>query len=293
MTPLVAAAALAILAALLATLLLFASRRLAVAEDPRLTAVEAALPGVNCGACGQPTCHAFADALLAGRAVPAACSVSTPEARARIAAFLGVAVGQARRLVARLACAGGRNRAPLRVHYRGEPSCAAAAAVGGGGKACAWGCLNFGDCERACDFAAISLDAHGLPVVDEALCTACGDCVSACPKDLFTLEPEQQPLWVACNNPQLGNELLEVCSVACTGCARCAQDAPAWLRMHDNLPRRVGYAAKPPRAAIERCPTGAIVWIEDGRYQLGAAAVRPVRQSDLPPRPGSAPTKQD
>ncbi len=286
MASLIAAAALAALAAILATLLLYANRRLAVVEDPRLAAVETALPGINCGACGYPACRAFAEALLAGQAAPAACSVSSPDTRARIAAFLGVAVGTAQRLVARLACAGGRNRAPFRVHYRGESSCAAAAAVGGGGKACMWGCLNFGDCERACDFAAIRLDAHGLPVVDEALCTACGDCVSACPKDLFTLTPEAQPLWVACRNPELGNQLLEICSVACTGCGKCAQDAPALLQMQQNLPRLVDSAVSPTRTAIERCPTGAIVWIEDGQYQPGSAAARPTRQADLPPRPG-------
>jgi Na+-translocating ferredoxin:NAD+ oxidoreductase RNF subunit RnfB len=282
MTALIAAAALALLAALLASVLLLASRQLRVAEDPRLATVEAALPGVNCGACGQPSCQAFAEALLAGTAVPAACTVSSPQTHAQIAAFLGVGVGSVRRQVARLACAGGRNVAPHRALYLGEQTCAAAATVGGGAKACRWGCLHYGDCERACTFAAIRMDAHGLPVVDEAACTACGDCVSACPKDLFRLEPVDHTVWVNCNNPEFGNRLLDVCAVACTTCGRCAQDAPEQIRMADNLPVVDASRGNPPRAAIERCPTGAIVWIVAGRQQLGAAAARPLRVRDLP-----------
>jgi len=285
MSALVAASALGALATALASLLLFASRRLTVEEDPRFAAVEAALPGVNCGACGQPSCRAFAEALIAGTAVPAGCSVSTPDARARIAGLLGVAVGTAARRVARLACAGGRNRAPFRAYYRGERTCAAASQVAGGGKACSWGCLNFGDCVRACHFDAMRLDEHGLPLVDETRCTACGDCVSACPRDLFRLEPVSRALWVDCSNPESGDALLAVCSVACTACGRCAHDAPGAIRMTDNLPVVEPGTTNPPRAAIERCPTGAIVWIENGRRQTGAAARHPARETDLPLAP--------
>lgn len=261
---------------MLSGLLVVADRYLGVEEDARLNDLLAALPGINCGGCGYPSCRAFAVALLSGEAVPAACSVSPPEAHRRIADFLGIAVGTAARQVARLACAGGQDLAPSYGLYQGEPNCAAAAVVAGGGKACAWGCLGHGDCEHACNFDAIRMEAHGLPVVEEALCTACGDCVRVCPKDLFRLVPEAEPLWVACNNPQAGNGLLEVCAVACTACNKCVYDASGWLRMDGNLPRLVaGANGKPPRAAIERCPTGAIVWVERGRYQRGTAAQQP------------------
>lgn len=278
-----AAAILAVLAAALASLLLLADRRLRVTEDARIAAVTEALPGINCGSCGHPSCRAFAEALIAGAASPAACSVSSPEMRKRIATFLGIDVGVADRRVARLACAGGHDVAPMLARYSSEPTCAAAAEVAGGGKACTWGCLGHGDCERVCDFDAIRMDAHGLPVVDEALCTACGDCVRACPKDLFQLVSESEPLWVACSNPETGNELLGICRVACTACGKCVKDAPAWLRMESGLPRRIETAsAEPPRAAIDRCPTGAIVWIESGRTHLGLEAMRPRRQAHLP-----------
>lgn len=273
---LAAALALAALAVFLSGILLLAGRFLRVDEDPRMNQLVSMLPGTNCGACGQPGCRAFAEALLAGRAVPAGCSVSSDAARERIAIFLDVPVGEAERRVARLACAGDRNAARFLADYQGEPSCAAASVVDGGGKACAWGCLGLGDCERSCDFDAIHMHPSGLPVVDEARCTACGDCVRACPRDLFRIVPEQQPLWVACNNPLEGNDLLETCTVACTACERCVRDAPQWLKMECNLPVKVDEApGPPPRSAIDRCPTGAIVWIEHGQAQLGHSARLP------------------
>jgi Na+-translocating ferredoxin:NAD+ oxidoreductase subunit B len=263
---LAAGLALAALAVLLSGILLVAGRLLRVKEDPRLERLVSLLPGTNCGACGRAGCRAFATALLSKEASPAGCPVSSPAAQRRIANFLQVAVGVAERRVARLACAGGRDVAPVLASYEGDRQCATAAVVAGGGKACAWGCLGFGDCERACDFDAIRMSPRGLPVVDEARCTACGDCVRACPKDLFRIVPEKQPLWVACNNPLAGNSLLETCRVACTACGRCVQDAPDWLRLERNLPLFVdGATGSPPRAAVDRCPTGAIVWIMDYR----------------------------
>ena len=273
---LVAGLALAVLAIFLSTILLLAGRFLRVEEDPRLETLENLLPGTNCGGCGRPGCRAFAEALLEGEEAPAGCTVSSASARERIAIFLDVPVGEARRRVARLACAGDRNTARFLADYQGPASCAAAAVVAGGGKACAWGCLGLGDCQVSCDYEAIELTPAGLPVVDEDKCTACGDCVRACPKDLFQVVPADQPLWVACNNPLAGNDLVETCRVACTACARCTQDAPDWLHLEDNLPRlRPDTSGRPPRSAIDRCPTGAIVWFEDGRPQLGAAARLP------------------
>ena len=273
---LAAGLALAALAGLLSGILLLAGRFLRVAEDPRLEQLVAFLPGTNCGACGQAGCRAFAIALLAGKVSPAGCSLSSPAAQQRIANFLHVAVGVAERRVARLACAGGRDVAPMLASHEPEPQCATAAVVAGGGKACAWGCLGLGDCERSCRYEAIRMSPNGLPVVDEAKCTACGDCVRACPKELFRIVPQRQPLWVACNNPLAGSNLVETCRVACTACARCVQDAPDWLRLDRNLPRLLdGAVGRPPRAAIERCPTGAIVWYSHGKPVVGESAHRP------------------
>jgi len=265
----------------LAALLVLADRKLRIEEDPRIDQVEEMLPHANCGACGYPGCRNFAEAVVGGAAAPGKCTVSTDEGRERIAAFLGVEVGAEEKQVARLACAGGANVAHQRARYDGFDSCRAAALVAGGGKGCFWGCLGLADCEAVCAFDAIRMDVQGLPVVDEAKCTACGDCVEACPKDLFSLHPVSHRLWVACRSLEAGDELLEECEVACTACGRCAMDAPGLISMRNNLPVVDYDRDHRTRVPIERCPTGAIVWLEPGGPVKGAAARKIIRRGAL------------
>ena len=269
---------------LLASALIIANRKLYVEEDLRIDVVEETLPHANCGACGYPGCRPFAEAVVAGIVAPGKCSVSNAQGHEAIADYLGIAVGEQTRIVARLACAGGTNVARNRAHYSGEPSCIAAAQVAGGGKACTWGCLGHGDCERVCDFDAIHMNSHDLPVVDSARCTGCGDCVDICPKDLFSLHPEDHRLWVACRNLEHGDAVLAGCAVACTACERCAVDAPAGLiQMRDNLPVVDYSRPHATRVPIERCPTGAIVWVDDSVGMIrGAASKKILRHGALP-----------
>jgi Na+-translocating ferredoxin:NAD+ oxidoreductase subunit B len=263
----------------LATLLVAADHFLHVEEDPRIDAVEEMLPHTNCGACGFPGCRAFAEALVAGTTLPAKCTVSSPEQHQRVASFLGVDVGVETKRVARLACAGGDHVSRHHAHYVGIPTCAAATLVAGGGKGCFWGCLGMADCARACTFDAIQMDRHRLPVVDEDKCTACGDCVEACPKDLFSLQPIDQRLWVACNSKAAGDEILADCQVACTACGRCAMDSDGAIKMKNNLP--VIDASKGPLTATPslRCPTGAILWLDPKLGPIkGPSAHRIIRE---------------
>ena len=283
-----------LLTLMLATLLIFASRRLAVVEDPRLTQVEEMLPHNNCGACGFPSCHMFAEALVDNKTQPAKCSVGSQQDAEVIALFLNIDKGEQVKQVARLACAGGKNVATVQAEYRGMQTCNAAAQVAGGGKTCFWGCLGLADCAKACTFDAIHMDENGLPVVDEKKCTACGDCVLSCPKDLFSVQPVEQKLWVNCRNLEHGDEILNHCRVACTACGRCAQDAPNnVITMQNNLPHIQydtskelsvnGQESIDHRNAIERCPTGAIVWFEpSGKAVKGTSARQTVRHTPLP-----------
>lgn len=284
MVILTATGALGALTFALATLLVVANRKLYVYEDPRIDTVEELLPAANCGACGFPGCRPFAEALVNGEAAPAKCTVSSDDGRAVIANFLGVDVGASEKWVARLACAGGANVARQRAHYVGLSSCQAAATVAGGGKACFWGCLGLADCEVACGFDAIQMDAQGLPVVDEDACTACGDCVEVCPKDLFSLHPSSHRLWVNCRSQQAGEEVLEHCEVGCTSCQRCASDAPTLISMHNKLPV-VDYSRPQNDTAIERCPTGAIVWLEKDGPRKGSSAKKILRKGALQASP--------
>jgi Na+-translocating ferredoxin:NAD+ oxidoreductase subunit B len=257
-----------------AGLIALAHRAFWVWEDPRVDEVTEMLPGTNCGACGEPGCRAFAEGLVEGRLQPAACTSMGPAEVAEVADHLGVAAGEANRLIARLLCAGGSHVAAQQAEYRGLSSCAAAAVVSRGGKGCPWGCFGLADCEVSCTFDAIVMNPVGLPVVIPELCTACGDCVEACPQELFTLMPRVHRLLVQCRNLILGDEAEEMCEVACNGCGRCVQDAaPGLIHMEEGLAvidyERIELAEP---SATERCPTGAIVWL--GALRGGGAESR-------------------
>lgn len=276
----------ALLTLLLATLLIFASKKLAVHEDPRLDVVEGMLPHNNCGACGYASCRMFAEALVSQEASPSKCTVSSEQGRSSVADFLHVEAGEQVKRVVRLACAGGNNVATTHAIYQGRKTCADAAQVVGGGKTCNWGCIGFGDCAVSCDFSAITMNEHGLPEVDEDKCTACGDCVEACPKQLFSIESIEHHLWVACKNEEQGDHVLDYCQLACTACGRCAVDAPNGLiTMTKNLPnidltKKQGINSQ---GSINRCPTGAIIWFDDmGNKKHGASAQTVIRNSVLP-----------
>ncbi|MBI1808999.1 MAG: 4Fe-4S binding protein [Gemmatimonadetes bacterium] len=251
-----------------AVFIALANRKLWVWEDPRIDAVASMLPQANCGACGLPGCRAFAEQAVDGKVSPAQCTVSGEAAREAIANYLGVDAGEERKRVARLLCAGGTDLAVQQAEYRGLPTCSAAAAVAGGGKGCAWGCLGLADCESACSFGAIQMTVTGLPKVDPDLCTACGDCVEACPKGLFTLLPLDGHLLVQCKNLVQGDDALENCKVACTTCGKCVMDAADGLISIASGVAVVDYdkiALEAPKA-VERCPSGAIAWLNGAQF---------------------------
>mgnify|MGYP001813813204 FL=1 len=269
----------------LSGILALASHKLWVYEDPRIDEVEDLLPKTNCGACGTAGCRPFAEALIEGKLTPANCTVSSDEEIEEIAAYLGVDTGDVVKRVARLACAGGVHVARQRAHYDGLESCRAAAMVAGGPKSCSWGCLGLADCEDVCDFDAISMDRHGLPVVNTSKCTACEDCVDICPKDLFSIHPVTHRLWVACRNLLRDEEAEAQCEVACTGCEKCAKDAPAGLIHIQNNLSRIDYSKNDMASPlpIERCPTGAIVWLDEVKgIRKGSQAKRIIREEALP-----------
>jgi Na+-translocating ferredoxin:NAD+ oxidoreductase RNF subunit RnfB len=273
------------LASSLAVVLAVANTKLKVFEDPRIDDVADMLPGSNCGACGMPGCRAFAEKAVAGEVQPSGCSVGGEETANLVADYLGVDAGAADKKVARLSCAGGTNVAIQMAEYQGYPSCRAATAAGGGAKGCRYGCLGFGDCMNVCDFDAIVMGPTGLPVVDIDKCTACGDCVRICPKGLFEILPVRQNLLVQCKSELEGDEILELCRVACTGCGRCVADAAqGLLKMKKNLPAmndELLHLQSP--EATQRCPSGAITWVEGQQFHNTEVEARHVvSQIDKP-----------
>lgn len=258
------------------SLIALAHRKLRVWEDPRLDGVTGLLPGSNCGACGYAGCRAFAEAAVDGEVAPAECTQLAKAEIEMVAGYLGVEAGEAQKRVARLLCAGGSNVAPRKADYHGIQSCAAAVAVGGGGKGCPWGCVGHADCVVSCDYDAMWMNEFDLPVVDPEKCTACGDCVDACPLDLYVLMPLDDHLIVQCRNLLVADAATDVCEVACDACGRCVADgAPGLIEMRSGL-AVIAYdridTATP--AATERCPTGAIVWLDGIQFGEDAAPGR-------------------
>ncbi len=124
--------------------------------------------------------------------------------------------------------------------------------------------MGLGDCATVCDFDAITMTDNALPLVDPEKCTACGDCVDICPKDLFVLMPVSQKLIVQCKSLLQGDLATDRCSVACNACGRCVSDAaPGVIEIKEGLAvvnyQRNDLASS---TATRRCPTGAIVWLE-------------------------------
>ncbi|MDD5450225.1 MAG: RnfABCDGE type electron transport complex subunit B, partial [Candidatus Omnitrophica bacterium] len=193
--------------------------------DPNIFKILSLLPGANCGACGRAGCAGFAEALKKGEAIPSGCVVSSEESRRSIAELLGIEYNSKVKTVATLHCNGG-TRAGDKYVYRGIKTCKAASLVFGGQKECSFGCLGFGDCAAVCPFGAIKMGEDRLPAVDIKKCTACGNCVKQCPKNLFELLPIEKKYYVKCNSTDPGFIVAKVCRSGCIACGKCEKVCP-------------------------------------------------------------------
>lgn len=216
--------------------LALAAKKFCVIIDPRIEKIFNKLPGANCGACGLAGCMGFAESLIKGTCSIERCPVSQEENRQEIADILGIEVKAKVKTVAVLHCYGGNKRAKDKFIYTGIKDCIAANPVMGGPKACAFGCIGYGTCERVCPFGAITMNEEDLPVVNEDKCTACGKCVAICPKGLFSLAPVNKTYVVRCKSLDLGKAVTEVCSVGCIACGKCEKACPTGaIKVIDNL----------------------------------------------------------
>lgn len=68
MTILWAALTIGIIGLVFGVILSLANMYLSVEEDIRIKEVEKLLPGLNCGACGTPSCNSFATQIVSGEA---------------------------------------------------------------------------------------------------------------------------------------------------------------------------------------------------------------------------------
>lgn len=204
--------------------LALANQFMAVKENETAKKIREELPGANCGACGFSGCSGYAEALAEKPHLKTGlCVVGGDAVAAKISAILGVEAGKTIPMRAYVKCRGTGAVAPHTAEYDGISSCRAAATVYGGGKACRYGCIGYGDCAAVCDQGAIRIQ-DGVAVIDRSFCFGCGKCAAACPRKLIAVLPADTPhSFVPCANPEKGPATKAVCAAGCLGCRLCAK----------------------------------------------------------------------
>ena len=124
--------------------LAFASEKFAVEVDPRVEELEAVLPGVNCGACGHPSCTGAAKAIAEDKAPINACIAGGEATMQLVAKVMGVEAESTTPRIAKIQCRGDIGLAKLQYEYHGIDDCRAAYILFNGAKECFYGCLALG-----------------------------------------------------------------------------------------------------------------------------------------------------
>ena len=232
----IAAAVVGAVGLVIGVLLGVASEKFKVEVDEKEILVRNELPGNNCGGCGYPGCDGLAKAIAAGEAAVDACPVGGAPVGAKIAAIMGVEAGSAEKQVAFVKCKGTCDKTNMQYRYYGIDDCRKVSVVPGAGeKACAYGCMGYGTCVKACQFDAIHI-VDGVAVVDKEKCKACGKCVAACPNHLIELVPYKAEHLVQCSSHDKGKDVKAKCENGCIGCTLCTKQCEVGaIHMENNL----------------------------------------------------------
>ncbi|MDT8318088.1 MAG: RnfABCDGE type electron transport complex subunit B [bacterium] len=234
-----------------------ASKVFAVHVDPKVAAIDEALLGTNCGACGFPGCAGLAAAIASGEAKVTDCLPGGEAVAKAVAAIMGVDAEVAEKEVAVVLCKGGDRDAKTKFDYRGVKDCWAAMQVGGGFKSCSYGCLGLGSCYKVCEFGAIEITEDRLAIIKPEKCVGCTLCVAACPKEIIRMVPESQKVHVLCSSHDKGPATKKICSVGCIGCTLCVKKTTN-MTMDNNL-AVVDYSVLDnAHDPAEVCPTNTI-----------------------------------
>ncbi len=251
-----------------------ASRKLKVEKDETVEALDGALPGLNCGACGYAGCSGYAEALAEKKEDDITkCKPGGADSLAAIGEILGIEVDvDAVKMVARVHCIGTTEKATRSFEYSGLNDCNAATVLFGGSKDCKFGCLGLGSCLSVCPVNAIRKTDDGLVKVDAATCISCGKCVDICPTGVMKMIPEDADFVVACNSRDKGKDTKSKCSVGCIACRICEKKFPeAGYKIEDNLSILRYDDRGPGRAdAAEKCPAKCIIPYTDIKTEAPA-----------------------
>jgi Na+-translocating ferredoxin:NAD+ oxidoreductase RNF subunit RnfB len=275
-----------------AVILYFVAQKFKVVEDPRIDAVEEALPGANCGGCGYAGCRAFAETIVkAGSLEGLNCPVGGNDTMTAVAKIMGLEAEEKEPMIAVLRCNGSRQHAPQKINYEGAATCGFAHGLYSGESGCPYGCLGLGDCVEVCDFDALFMDNEtGLPVVVADNCVACGACVKQCPRSIFELRPKgkkDRRIHVACINKEKGAPAKKNCEVACIGCGKCVKACPFdAITLVNNLAYIDFEKCKLCRKCVSECPTNAI-----HELNFPPRKPKPEKIADTPAQPAPAPEK--
>lgn len=251
----------AILGGLFGIGLAIAARVLAVQKDERVLAVEEALPGANCGACGYAGCAAYAEAIVTEEADITLCAPGGAGSARRIAEIMGQSVDVSdQKMVAMVHCRGNRKVSSYSFEYEGVRDCNALYMLYGGDKTCPYGCLGLGSCIKVCPVDAIGYDGDGNVVVNRERCISCGKCIDVCPTGVMKFVPYDADYIVACNSTDKGGIVRKYCTVGCIGCKMCSKKSPDGGFVIEDFLARIDYTATGSREeAAEACPTKCII----------------------------------